>query len=189
VHHLFQGVWHGSVESAEHPSLPVRPEVKTVPAEDHGSMSRYEVTRSTSIEADPVRVHALVHDFHEWTAWSPWEDVDPELRRTYTGPDSGVGAHYAWSGNRRAGEGSMEITSSTPEAIGLRLTFVKPWRATNDVAFTFTRSTTGTEVTWTMSGEQKGLAGLFGRVVPMDRLVGRDFEKGLARLKAVAEAR
>ena len=76
----------------------------------------FEVTRSTSIAADPARVHALVNDFHEWQKWSPWEDVDPDLQRTYTGPDAGVGAHYAWSGNKKAGAGSMEITGSTPGA-------------------------------------------------------------------------
>jgi hypothetical protein len=150
-------------------------------------MSRFEISRSTTIAATPARVHALVYDFHEWTAWSPWEDVDPDLRRTYSGPDSGVGAHYAWAGNRKAGEGSMEITSSTPDAIGIKLAFLKPWTATNDVVFTFTPAGDATEVTWRMTGESKGLAALFAKVFSMDRMVGKDFEKGLARLKAVAE--
>lgn len=150
-------------------------------------MSRFEVVRSTTVNASPDRVHALVDDFHEWTAWSPWEDVDPELQRTYSGPDAGVGAHYAWSGNRRAGAGSMEITTSTPEAIGIKLAFLKPWTATNDVTFTFVPAGDGTEVTWLMTGENKGMAALFAKVFSMDRLVGKDFEKGLARLKAAAE--
>jgi hypothetical protein len=150
-------------------------------------MSHFDISRSTTVGATSARVHALVDDFHEWTAWSPWEDVDPDLRRSYSGADSGVGAHYAWAGNRKAGEGSMEITSSTPEAIGIKLAFLKPWAATNDVTFTFAPVGEGTEVTWRMAGEQQGMAALFAKVFSMDRLVGRDFEKGLARLKAVAE--
>ncbi|HET7196429.1 MAG TPA: SRPBCC family protein, partial [Nocardioides sp.] len=99
-------------------------------------MSTFEVSRSTNIAADQASVHGRINDFHEWTAWSPWEDVDPNLQRIYTGPDEGVGAHYAWQGNRKAGQGSMEIVSSTPEQIGVKLSFLKPWKATNDVTFT-----------------------------------------------------
>ena len=150
-------------------------------------MSSFEVHRSATVKADPADIHALINDFHEWTKWSPWEDVDPNLQRTYAGSDAGVGARYAWSGNRKAGQGSMEITSSTPEQIGVRLAFLKPWKATNDVTFALTPTGSGTEVTWTMTGDQKGMAALFGKVFNMDKLVGKDFEKGLARLKANAE--
>jgi hypothetical protein len=150
-------------------------------------MSTYEVTRSVTIAADPAHVHGLIDDFHQWPRWSPWEDLDPDLQRTYAGAESGVGAHYAWRGNRRAGEGSMQITSSTPERVAVALTFLKPWKATNDIVFALDPTVDGTGVTWTMRGEQKGLMAVVGRVVPMDRLVGKDFEKGLARLKAVAE--
>ena len=150
-------------------------------------MSHFDIARSTTIRATPTRVLALVNDFHEWPAWSPWEDVDPALQRTYSGPDSGVGAHYAWSGNRKAGSGSMEITSSTPDEIDLRLSFLKPWKATNGVTFTLVPAGDGTEVTWRMTGEQKGAAAVFGKVFNMDKLLGKDFEKGLARLKAAAE--
>lgn len=152
-------------------------------------MSTFEVSRTTTIAAESASLHALVSDFHAWTAWSPWEDVDAEMTRTYAGPDAGVGAHYAWSGNRKAGRGSMEILSSTPTEIGVRLAFEKPFKATNHVLFTFLPDGTGaTEVTWRMTGEQKGAMALFGTFVSMDKLVGKDFEKGLARLKAVAEA-
>ncbi len=151
-------------------------------------MGGFAVSRSTTVIADPARVHGLINSFHEWTAWSPWEDLDPELQRDYTGPDRGVGAHYAWSGNRKAGQGSMEITSSTPDEIALRLAFLRPFKSTNDVTFSLVPAVDGTEVTWLMTGEQRGLMGLVGKVVPMDRLVGKDFEKGLTRLKAVAEA-
>lgn len=150
-------------------------------------MSHFEVSRSQTVQADPARVHALIDDFHEWTAWSPWEDVDPDLRRTYTGPASGVGAHYAWQGNRKAGQGSMEITGSAPERIDVRLSFLKPWKATNEVAFELVPAGTGTEVTWRMWGENTGMAAVFTKVFNMDTFLGKDFEKGLARLKAVAE--
>jgi hypothetical protein len=150
-------------------------------------MSGYSVTRSITVNAPPHRVHGLVDDFHRWTLWSPWEDIDPDLQRSYTGPEQGVGACYAWSGNRKAGAGSMEITTSTPERIDIALDFLKPFAASNLTDFTFTPSGSGTQVSWQMSGEHKGLMGLFGRVMSMDRMIGPDFEKGLARLKAVAE--
>jgi len=151
-------------------------------------MGSFRVVRSTVVNAPAATVHALIDDFHEWRAWSPWEDVDPALSRIYSGTASGVGARYAWEGNRKAGKGSMEITSSTPTAIGIRLSFVKPWQATNEVTFTLRPAGDTTAVDWTMTGEHAGLMGLIGRVVPMDRLVGKDFERGLARLKAAAES-
>ncbi|GAA4691593.1 SRPBCC family protein [Nocardioides conyzicola] len=151
-------------------------------------MGSYEVARTTTIAVDPTRVHALVDDFHEWPAWSPWEDLDPDLQRTYTGPDSGVGAHYAWQGNRKAGQGTMEITGSTPERIDVDLVFMKPFDSASKVTFELVPTDSGTQVTWRMRGEQKGLWGVLGKVVSMDRLVGKDFDKGLARLKAVLES-
>ena len=151
--------------------------------------SDFEVTRSCTIQADPARVRDLVNDFHEWTAWSPWEDLDPQLHRTYSGPASGVGAHYAWQGNRKAGEGSMEITGSTPDRIEIELAFLKPMRNTQQVEFVLTPNGVGTDVTWRMSGRHEGvMMNLFSKVVSMDKLIGKDFEKGLTRLKAVAEA-
>ena len=151
-------------------------------------MGTFHVSRSTSISADPALVHGFVNDFHRWPAWSPWEDVDPDMERVYSGATSGVGAHYTWLGNRKAGEGSMEIVASTPERIEVALTFVKPFRASNDVVFRIEPGNGGAEVTWEMSGEQKGLMALVGKVYPMDRLVGKDFEKGPTKLKAAAEA-
>jgi hypothetical protein len=150
-------------------------------------MSGYSVERSITVNAPSHRVHGLVDDFHSWTLWSPWEDVDPDLQRTYTGPEKGVGARYAWSGNRKAGAGSMEITASSPQGIDIALDFLKPVKASNRTRFAFAPTGDQTRVTWQMSGEHKGLMGLFGRVFSMDRMIGPDFEKGLARLKAVAE--
>jgi Polyketide cyclase / dehydrase and lipid transport len=152
-------------------------------------MADFEVVRSTTISAPAQRVHGLIDDFHAWRAWSPWEDVDPDLRREYSGAESGVGARYAWEGNRKAGKGDMEIVGSAPERVDVRLTFEKPWKATNAVVFTLTPAgDDATEVTWRMNGTQRGMAALFGRFVSMDRLVGKDFEKGLARMKAAAES-
>jgi len=151
-------------------------------------MSSYVVSRSASIAADPARVHALIDDFHEWRKWSPWEEVDPDLERTYGGAEKGVGATYAWKGNRKAGQGSMEITASTPERVDVALAFLKPFKSESKVTLALSPAGNGTDVTWTMSGEQKGFAAIFGKIFSMDKLVGKDFEKGLAQLKAAAEA-
>jgi uncharacterized protein YndB with AHSA1/START domain len=152
-------------------------------------MGDFEVVRRTTIAAPPERVHSLIDDFHAWRQWSPWEDVDPALRREYSGAESGVGARYAWEGNRKAGKGSMEIVGSAPERIDVRLSFEKPWKAANDVAFTLApTSGQATEVTWRMTGTNTGFAALFSKVFSMDRMVGNDFEKGLARMKAAAES-
>jgi Polyketide cyclase / dehydrase and lipid transport len=147
----------------------------------------FSITRRTSVAADAARIHALVDDFHEWVKWSPWEDLDPALQRSYSGPDRGVGAHYAWKGNRKAGEGSMEITALGPEAVDIELRFLQPWQATNQVRLALTPTPTGTDVSWTMHGEHVGVMGLVSRLMPLDTMLGKDFEKGLARLKAVAE--
>ena len=151
-------------------------------------MAAFEFSRSTSIAAPPAVVHALVEDFHRWEAWSPWEDVDPGMRRAYSGPDSGVGAHYEWQGNRKAGEGSMEITRSSPERVAVDLHFTKPFRADHEIEFVLTPAGEGTTVQWFMRGDNSGLGALFARVMPTEKLVGKDFERGLARLKRVAES-
>src|ERR1700712_2489923 len=117
-------------------------------------MGSYSVERSIIVNAPASRLHDLVDDFHHWTAWSPWEDLDPALQRTYSGPDRGVGAHYAWTGNRKAGAGSMEITGSAAEKIEVSVVFLKPFKATNQTVFSFEPSGEGTRVRWTMTGEQ-----------------------------------
>jgi len=150
-------------------------------------MGTFEISRSTGISATADTLHRLIDDFREWPQWSPWEDLDPSLRRTYSGADRGVGARYAWKGNKKAGEGSMVITASTPEQIDIEVAFVKPFRNTNQVTFTLTPTGDATEVEWTMRGERKGLWGVIGRLLPMDKLIGKDFELGLVRLMAVAE--
>lgn len=150
-------------------------------------MATYRVERSTTVDADPATVHALIDDFHEWRSWSPWEDLDPTMARSYDGAAPGVGARYSWRGNKKAGAGSMEITRSAPEGIDIDLRFLKPFKSRSGIGFALRPTGASTEVTWSMTGQVTGLMRVFTLVKPMDSLVGPDFEKGLARLKARAE--
>lgn len=148
-------------------------------------MSTYSVTRSATIPAPASAIFPYVNSFQEWTKWSPWESVDNNLQRTYSGADSGVGAKYAWTGNRKAGAGTMEIIQSDePGSINVRLEFTKPFKAVNPTSFTFTPDGSGTRVTWTMTGENTGIGKVFALFMNMDKMVGGDFEKGLASLAA-----
>jgi len=148
----------------------------------------YSVERSVTIKAPPARIYEQIANFHQWTRWSPWEDVDPELRRTYSGAESGTGAVYAWSGNRKAGQGRMEILEATePESVRIDLAFEKPWKARNDTVFTISPEGSGSRVTWLMTGKITLMTKLMGIFKSMDSFLGPDFEKGLARLKANAE--
>lgn len=151
-------------------------------------MAEYEVVRRAVVAAEPSRVHELIANYREWPKWSPWEDIDPAMERVYSGPESGVGARYSWSGNRKAGAGSMETVADTEREVGIRLEFTKPFKSTNKLTFQLTPADGGTEVVWRMDGEQKGLMAVVGKVIKMDRLIGKDFEKGLARLQAAVRA-
>jgi hypothetical protein len=154
----------------------------------------YTVERTTTIAADPARVYAQVIDFHRWPAWSPWEGLDPDLNRTYSGPAQGVGSTYAWKGNRKAGEGRMEIVRAgeprpdEPGEIEVALSFLKPFRSTSRTTFAFVPEDGGTTVTWTMTGPMTLMSKVMGIFTSMDKLVGPDFEKGLAQLRMVSEA-
>jgi hypothetical protein len=148
----------------------------------------YTVTRSVMIDASPARVHSLIADFHHWTKWSPWEDVDPNLQRTYSGAESGTGAVYGWSGNRRAGQGRMQITRAVaPTDVHIDLVFEKPWKARNDTHFTIEPAGHGSHVTWSMTGRNTVMTKVMGLFRSMESFLGPDFEKGLVRLKAAAE--
>jgi hypothetical protein len=149
-------------------------------------MADFSLARSTRIAAEPARVHALLDDFREWQKWSPWEGVDPALHREYIGPDHGVGSTYHWSGNKKAGEGEMRITDSSPTAVVVDLAFLKPFKATNVTTFTLARAGEATEVTWTMTGRRSAVMSIMGKLF-FDRAIGGDFEKGLAALKQEAE--
>ena len=151
-------------------------------------MVRYAFDRSITIDAPADVVHALIVDLHQWEEWSPFNDLDPAMTRTYTGPESGVGATCAWRGNRKAGEGSMTVAAATPGQVQVEVTFLKPFRSTSTSTFSLVAVGAATEATWEMSGDSPGLMGLVSRVVPVEKLLGKDVEKGLARLKATAEA-
>jgi hypothetical protein len=153
-------------------------------------MSDFEVRRSTTVAAPASAVYARLIDFTRWTEWSPWEGLDPELSREYSSPSGGVGAHYAWSGNRKAGQGRMEVVGATDASqVQIALEFLKPFKAQNSVTFTLTSSGDATEVVWSMRGTNDTVfKRLFAKVFNMDKVVGGDFEKGLAALKAGAES-
>jgi len=149
----------------------------------------FKITRSTSSKAPPAILFAQVNDFHRWTAWSPWEKLDPAMQRTYEGAPSGPGAIYRWNSvKNEVGQGAMTITDSRPgERVEIELEFLKPFAATNDVVFTFKPVGDETTITWTMSGKANFMGKAMGLFMNMDKLVGSDFEKGLVSLKAVAE--
>lgn len=148
----------------------------------------FRVERSIVVNAPPERVHALVNDFHAWQAWSPWEKLDPALKRTFGGPASGVGATYAWEGDSKVGAGRMEITGSTPGAkVLIKLDFLKPIEGHHVTDFTFTPEGAGTRVNWLMTGPSPFISKLFGVIFNIGKQVGGQFEEGLGNLKAVAE--
>ncbi len=148
----------------------------------------FRVQRSAAIKAPPEKVFALINDFKAWGAWSPWEKKDPAMKRTFGATTSGKGAHYAWEGNKDVGQGSMEITESIPSSkITLKLDFLKPFEAHNTVEFTLAVQGDTTQVVWTMDGPANFMSKLIQVFVSMDSMVGKDFESGLANLKAAAE--
>jgi uncharacterized protein YndB with AHSA1/START domain len=149
--------------------------------------NEFEVVRVGTVAAAPRVVFDLIADFHRWTEWSPWEDADPELQRTYSGAESGVGAIYEWSGNRKAGQGRMEITrADAPSLIQLSLQFLNPFKSTNTTTFTLEPSGDGTQVTWRMVGPKKLFTRIMEVFTSMDKMIGPDFEKGLTRLAEAA---
>lgn len=151
-------------------------------------MSEYVVERSTRIAAPPAAVRERLADFHRWQSWSPWEDLDPNLQRSYSGANSGVGAVYEWKGNRKAGEGRMEIVGVTDDAVTIDLQFLKPFKSRSTSAFHLAPDGDGTNVTWRMTGPKTLMTKVMGIFTSMDKMIGPDFEKGLARLKSDAEA-
>ena len=149
---------------------------------------RFTVTRTIDIRAPAERIQPLVANFHQWASWSPWEKLDPAMRRSFSGPASGKGAVYAWDGNDQVGAGRMEIVDiSVPHRVEIRLDFIRPIESGNQASFLFAPSGDTTRVTWHMSGPMPFTAKVMSLFVSMDSMIGPDFEKGLARMKAVAE--
>ena len=148
----------------------------------------FSVQRAISIKAPPEKIFPLLNDFHSWGLWSPYEKLDPAMQRTFSDPASGVGAVYQWESNGEGGVGSMEIIRVTPPTLlALNLNFVKPFATRNFVEFTLQPSGDTTTVTWTMRGPLPYVAKLMQVFFNMDKMVGKDFETGLADLKTVAE--
>jgi hypothetical protein len=146
------------------------------------------VQRSATINAPAEKIFPLINDFHEWMKWSPWEKLDPNLKRTYGGSPSGKGANYAWVGSRKVGEGRMEIMDTQPpNTVTIKLNFIKPWEAESATVFTLTPAGGGTNVNWHMTSSANYMSKLFGLLFNMDKMIGKDFEKGLAAMKEAAE--
>ena len=155
--------------------------VATRPAE-------FRLERSTTVAAPADVVFASVNDLHKWGQWSPWEKKDPNMKKTFEGAAAGVGASYSWASDK-VGEGKMTIAESQPGSrIGIKLEFIKPFAATNNIEFLFKPAAGGTQVTWAMSGNNNFMGKLFHVFMDMDKMVGPDFEQGLASLKTLSEA-
>ncbi len=151
--------------------------------------STFEISRSLEVKASPEIAYAQVADFHRWGAWSPWEKLDPSMKKTYSGAESGVGAKYEWVGNKDVGSGAMTIADAKPNSqLGITLEFLTPFKATNRTEFSFAPTNGGTNVTWLMKGENGFMSKAMGLMMDMDKMIGSDFEKGLAGLKTAAEA-
>jgi hypothetical protein len=152
-------------------------------------MTQYStVERSAQIAATPADISPWLVDFRRWVQWSPWEGMDPALQRTYSGADSGVGAVYEWSGNRKAGAGRMQITEVTESTVAVDLRFTKPFKSSNTVTFVMTPTAAGTHLVWRMRSPLTPTMRVFGLVMKLDKMLGGDLEKGLASLAKVTAA-
>lgn len=147
-------------------------------------MSKFEVTRSVQIDASPEKALAVITDLRRWEAWTPWRDLDANVKYTYSGPESGVGAKCAWSGGEDAGEGWMEITEVAADHIDMMFSFERPWTSKNDVRIALTPAAGGTMLTWTMTGKPMNLLSrMVASALRIDQHLGAYAESGLARLK------
>ena len=151
--------------------------------------SEFRISRSATISVPPGEVFAQVNDFHNWDAWSPWAKLDPAATNAFEGPSAGTGAKITWSGNDEVGEGTMTLTESRPnDLIRIQLDFVRPFEDTSTTEFTFKPEGDQTLVTWTMFGQQKFISKAVCLFINMDKMLGAQFEQGLANLKSVVEA-
>ncbi len=151
--------------------------------------SEFTIARSVTVAAPAPTVFAQVNDFHNWQAWNPWARIDPAMTQAYEGPPAGPGAVYTWAGNAEVGEGRMTLTESRPnDVIRIKLEFLKPLEATNVAEFTFKPEGDRTAVTWSMTGRNNFVGKVICLFMDMDKMVGGQFDKGLASLKSIAEA-
>jgi uncharacterized protein YndB with AHSA1/START domain len=146
----------------------------------------FSIVRTASIAAPSEKLFSLISDFHQWRNWSPWENKDPDLKRSYSGAERGKGAVYAWEGNKNVGSGRMEILEATPTQIVIKLDFLKPFEAHNQAEFTLTPQASATNVTWTMRGPAPFISKLMQVFMNFDKMIGKDFETGLANLRKAA---
>ena len=148
----------------------------------------FRVERSANMKAPPDKIFAVLNDFKQWGSWSPWEKKDPAMKRTFSASTSGKGAQYAWEGNKEVGKGSMEIVDTTPPTrLTLKLDFIEPFEAHNNVEFALTPAGDSTTVKWSLYGPMPYISKVFSIFCSMDRMVGKDFDEGLANLKRVVE--
>ena len=153
-----------------------------------GRPDSFRVQRAATIKAPPEKIFAQINDFQRWTAWSPYEKKDPAMRRTLSGAPSGKGAVYEWEGNKDIGQGRMEIVETAPPSqLTLKLDFLRPFEAHNMVDFTLVPRGDSTEVTWAIHGPSPFMSKVMGLMMDMDKMIGGDFEVGLANLKALSE--
>jgi len=149
---------------------------------------RFSVQRAATINAPADKVFPLIADFHEWRKWSPWENRDPALKRTYSGAERGKGAIYAWEGNRNVGSGRMEILeANSPSLVKIQLDFLKPFEAHNIAEFTMLPQGNATQLNWLMHGPAPFMSKVMQVFMSFDRMIGKDFEAGLAKIKSVSE--
>lgn len=148
----------------------------------------FRVTRTIITHAQPFAVFSVVGDLQRWNDWSPWAKLDPNAKYEFEGPTSGVGAVFKWAGNKNVGEGKMTITETqNPNLVRIKLEFYKPFKAVNDVEFTFRPETSGTLVSWSMYGKNTFLSKAMSLVINCDRMIGSSFEQGLAALREIVE--
>jgi len=147
----------------------------------------FRLQRSAIINVPPERIFPFISDFHQWLGWSPWEKLDPQLKRSYGGASQGQGARYDWEGNSKVGTGGMEIMEAAPSKIRLKLDFLKPFEAHNFAEVTLEQRGGVTNVTWAMYGPQPFMAKVMSLFMNCEKMVGPQFETGLANLKAIAE--
>jgi uncharacterized protein YndB with AHSA1/START domain len=148
----------------------------------------FRVQRAKSIQAPPQKVFDLINDFHHWASWSPYEKLDPTMKKTFSGAANGKGAVYAWAGNSKAGEGRMEITDASPGSkVSIKLDFLKPFEGHNTAEFTLESRGEFTNVTWAVFGPVPYVMKVMSMFFSMDKMLGKDFETGLTNMKAIAE--
>jgi hypothetical protein len=147
----------------------------------------FRIARSTTVAASPDRIAPHIQDFRAWERWSPYEKLDPQMKKTFSGAERGAGASYAWEGNSKAGAGSMTIIDATPQKVSIALHFTKPMRSENTAEFALEPDGAGTRVTWTMIGPKNLMMKVMSVFMNMDKMIGRAFEEGLGNLKDLVE--